>query len=222
MRFRLISLAVLALALLPPVARGNATGGTAPEPSAFPTPPATTGGSAYGVPVPPASKPKPKAKPKRRTVRRKPKPKPKPRRTVVERPRFPVVGFHSFTDGFGVPRSGGRKHTGQDVAAPEGTPLLAVWKGRVIEAGYGTGAGYYVVIHGTGTNRDYVYYHLRKDSTRVRTGQSVRTGQRIGDVGNTGNSFGAHLHFEIWEGPWFAGGHAIDPLPDLLRWDAYS
>jgi murein DD-endopeptidase MepM/ murein hydrolase activator NlpD len=78
------------------------------------------------------------------------------------------------------------------------------------------------VIDGAGTNRDYVFYHLREGSVRVRRGQSVRTGQRIGDVGNTGNSFGAHLHFEIWEGPWFAGGRAIDPLPSLRRWDAYS
>jgi murein DD-endopeptidase MepM/ murein hydrolase activator NlpD len=53
----------------------------------------------------------------------------------------------------------------------------------------------------------------------VSEGQSVAAGQRVASVGTTGHSTGPHLHFEEWIGPWYAGGHAIDPLPDLRSWD---
>ena len=53
----------------------------------------------------------------------------------------------------------------------------------------------------------------------MREGDRVATGQRLADVGSTGSSSGPHLHFEIWSGAWYGGGHAIDPLPDLKRWD---
>jgi murein DD-endopeptidase MepM/ murein hydrolase activator NlpD len=54
----------------------------------------------------------------------------------------------------------------------------------------------------------------------VRIGQTVRTGQRLGDVGSTGDASGPHLHFEVWQGPWQAGGRAADPLPYLKSWRA--
>ena len=50
----------------------------------------------------------------------------------------------------------------------------------------------------------------------------VRGGQRIGAVGTTGDSTGPHLHFELWIGRWFDGGHAVDPLPTLRSWDGLS
>ena len=85
------------------------------------------------------------------------------------------------------------------------------------------GAGHYVVLDGADEERDYVFMHLRSGSTRVREGQAVRTGERIGDVGNTGRSFGAHLHFEVWSGGgWFSGGRAVDPLPLLKAWQAFT
>jgi murein DD-endopeptidase MepM/ murein hydrolase activator NlpD len=141
--------------------------------------------------------------------------------------RFPVVGPHSFggeLSRFGSDRDGGkRKHQGQDVSAAEGTPLVAARGGVVRFTGNQPGgAGVYVVIHGAGESRDYVYMHLVEGSLLVKNGQSVRTGQLIGKVGNTGSSSGAHLHFEIWQGVWQGGGAPIDPLPYLQRWDAWS
>lgn len=139
--------------------------------------------------------------------------------------RFPLPGNFPYGDPgsrFGAPR-GTHSHQGQDIAAPEGTPLLAPRGGRVKVIAYqASGAGHYVVIKGAGEKRDYVFMHLQDGSIRVRQGQFVRTGERIASVGNTGRSFGAHLHFEIWQGAWWGGGKPIDPYPHLRRWQSWS
>jgi len=71
------------------------------------------------------------------------------------------------------------------------------------------------VIDGANTGVDYVYMHLRRPPL-VRTGDRVFTGQKIGEVGETGRATGCHLHFEMWTAPgWYAGGRAFDPLPSL-------
>jgi hypothetical protein len=142
---------------------------------------------------------------------------------TVHEARFPIAGGHSFgdaSDRYGAPRAGHR-HGGQDILAREGTPLVAVRGGTIISTGYGGAAGYYIALHGHG--RDYFYAHLRPGSTLVHDGQSVRTGQLLGQVGHTGDATGPHLHFEMWVGGWWSGsGRTIDPLPSLLRWDAWS
>jgi peptidase M23-like protein len=146
------------------------------------------------------------------------------RSLTVHDARFPIAGPHSYgdaSDRYGAPRSG-HTHAGQDVLADEGTPLVAVRGGTIVSTGSGGAAGDYVTLHGNGTGRDYFYAHLRPGTTLVSEGQHVYTGQMIGQVGHTGDAVGSHLHFEIWEGAWWAGGHTIDPLPDLLRWDAWS
>jgi murein DD-endopeptidase MepM/ murein hydrolase activator NlpD len=134
---------------------------------------------------------------------------------------FPVAGAFSWGgEGarFGAPREGHR-HQGQDLAAAEGTPVVAP-RGGVVEAVQyqASGAGHYVVVDGDSEDYDYVFMHLRAGSIPVVAGQRVRTGQLIGEVGNTGASSGPHLHFEIWVGGWFAGGEPIDPLPLLESW----
>ena len=139
--------------------------------------------------------------------------------------RFPLKGNFVYGDPgsrFGAPRSG-HSHQGQDIGAPEGIQVRAARGGVVRTSAYqAAGAGNYVVIDAAGQNRDYVYMHMQTGSVRVQEGQRVRTGQWIGSVGNTGASFGAHLHFEIWKGPWYAGGDPIDPFPSLRRWDRWS
>jgi murein DD-endopeptidase MepM/ murein hydrolase activator NlpD len=143
------------------------------------------------------------------------------RRLTFGHHRFPLAGPFSWggADGrFGAPRRGHR-HQGQDLAAAEGTKIVAPAGGLVEAVRYqAAGAGHYVVLDGAGEDRDYVFMHMRTGSIVVREGQRVRTGQLLGEVGNTGRSFGAHLHFEVWVGGWYAGGHPIDPLPLLRRW----
>jgi murein DD-endopeptidase MepM/ murein hydrolase activator NlpD len=139
--------------------------------------------------------------------------------------RFPLKGSFTYgggDSGFGAPRSG-HTHQGQDIPAPEGTQVRAARGGVVTTVAYqASGAGNYIVIDGAGEKHDYVYMHLQTGSNRVQQGDRVKTGEWIANVGNTGASFGAHLHFEIWQGPWFAGGEPIDPLPFLRSWDRWS
>jgi murein DD-endopeptidase MepM/ murein hydrolase activator NlpD len=78
--------------------------------------------------------------------------------------------------------------------------------------------GNYVLIHGRGEHRSYFYAHLRRPSPAGR-GERVRTGGRIGSVGETGNAItvGCHLHFEV-----HVHGRPVDPEPSLRRWDRFS
>ncbi|MEU1003998.1 M23 family metallopeptidase [Streptomyces tibetensis] len=107
------------------------------------------------------------------------------------------------------------KHSGQDFAVPSGTQVVAAHGGTVVKAG-GNGAGdgpaygnAIVIKHGNGTYSQYA--HLSK--VEVRVGQIVKTGQEIARSGNTGNSSGPHLHFEIRTTPNY--GSAVDPVKFL-------
>ncbi|CAL9305883.1 M23 family metallopeptidase [Streptomyces rochei] len=107
------------------------------------------------------------------------------------------------------------KHSGQDFAVPIGTNVVAAHGGTVVKAG-GNGAGdgpaygnAIVIKHGNGTYSQYA--HLSK--INVKIGQIVKTGQSIAKSGNTGNSSGPHLHFEIRTTPNY--GSAVDPVSFL-------
>jgi murein DD-endopeptidase MepM/ murein hydrolase activator NlpD len=137
--------------------------------------------------------------------------------------RFPVAGDHSYGDRFGVPRSGGRTHEGQDVVADCGTPLAAARGGRVQARGYSASLyGFWVLMDGRKTRRDYFYSHLQA-ATPLADGERVRTGERIGSVGKTGNARGefCQLHFELWPRG-YRRGAPKDPLGALRRWDRFS
>ncbi|HLL34826.1 M23 family metallopeptidase [Streptomyces sp.] len=106
-------------------------------------------------------------------------------------------------------------HSGQDFAVPSGTKVVAAHGGTVVKAG-GNGAGdgpaygnAIVIKHGNGQYSQYA--HLSK--INVKVGQIVATGQKIALSGNTGNSSGPHLHFEIRTTPNY--GTAIDPVAFL-------
>jgi murein DD-endopeptidase MepM/ murein hydrolase activator NlpD len=142
--------------------------------------------------------------------------------TPVVSGAFPVQGAWSWggeDSRFGSGR-GDHVHQGQDISAAEGTPLVSPVAGTVFFRDYQAGgAGYYLVIRGE-DGRDYVFMHLLKDSQLVAKGDVVARGQQIAQVGNTGRSTGAHLHFEIWPDGWYssAASKPIDPRPDLEAW----
>lgn len=113
---------------------------------------------------------------------------------------------YSLTAHFGA--GGGlwsRDHTGQDFAAPHGTPVVAVGAGIVKSADYAGAYGNRIIIeHADGT--ETWYCHL--SSYDVSVGEEVEVSETIGRVGSTGNSTGPHLHFEVRPD----GGDAIDPM----------
>lgn len=131
---------------------------------------------------------------------------------------MPISGPFTYGDGFGIDRPG-HVHQGIDLLAPKGTPILAPRGGTVTKVAYQAGgAGYHVVLSGSGEVYDYVFMHMIKGSVLVTTGQIVKMGQQIGNLGSTGASSGPHLHFEIWNGVWAAGGKPVDPQPFLNKW----
>jgi murein DD-endopeptidase MepM/ murein hydrolase activator NlpD len=134
---------------------------------------------------------------------------------------FPIRGKHDLGQSAANNFGGGRGHQGQDMFATCGTPLVAVRAGRVQFAAAQSRAGNYVVLQ-SADGQSYAYMHMR-DAALVNKGDVVYAGQRVGFVGQTGQATGCHLHFELWTAPgWYTGGHAVDPLPELTRWNAFD
>jgi len=134
---------------------------------------------------------------------------------------FPVRGPVTYGSPFGEDR-GSYGHQGQDMAAADGTPVVAPYAGTVVAAAYqAAGAGEYVVIDAV-NGRSYVFAHCQKDSVPVRPGARVAAGDLLCRVGSTGRSTGPHLHIEEWLGGWRrdAGSRPIDPMPQLRAWSA--
>ena len=115
---------------------------------------------------------------------------------------LPLKDPFRFTSGFGM--RWGRLHAGTDFAAPHGTSIYSTADGVVTFAGWQSGYGRLVKIqHEFGIETRYA--HLSK--IRVKQGQRVSRGQRIGDMGNTGRSTGTHLHYEVR-----VGGDPVNPM----------
>ena len=125
---------------------------------------------------------------------------------------FPIIGSAITTSEFGWrlhPVLGNwLMHAGKDLAAPEGTPVVAALSGTVTSSGLAGGYGIAVELEHSNPRRRTLYGHLSE--IYVKGGQRVRQGDVIGRVGSTGLSTGPHLHFELRK-PESDGWVAIDP-----------
>jgi len=118
------------------------------------------------------------------------------------------VSSYTLTASFG--QAGDRwaaDHTGQDFAAPTGTPVKAVHSGTITQAGWAGSYGYRIVLT-LDDGTELWFCHL---SSMVKTSGKVNTGDVIGRVGATGNVTGPHLHLEVRPD----AGDPIDPMPWL-------
>ena len=141
---------------------------------------------------------------------------------------FPLVGPARYTDDFGAPR-GDRRHQGNDLMAERWTPVVAVEPGRAERPRWGS-SDCMLILHGR-SGTDYWYLHLNDQPRRaggqggcrpgvsyapgLENGETVRAGELVGFVGNSGNAAGVetHLHFELRPD----GGRAVSPYSWLRR-----
>ena len=146
----------------------------------------------------------------------------------------------SYTDDWGAAREQG-KHEGTDIFAPEGTPIHSITAGTVerargsTETGWNPLGGYTVMVEaaydaGSIERGDLLYYAHMKSQSGLRPGASVEAGEKIGEVGSTGQGpegtrgrFEPHLHLGLYKGGWSgddrpaAPSGAMNPY-SLLRW----
>ncbi|MEA4934823.1 MAG: peptidoglycan DD-metalloendopeptidase family protein [Lawsonibacter sp.] len=121
---------------------------------------------------------------------------------------WPLTNYNTISSLFGNrihPITGkANHHTGIDIPAPKGTPILAAKSGVVVTSAYHGSYGNYVVVsHSDGTST--LYGHMSRRN--VSEGQTVKQGAVLGYVGTTGSSTGNHLHFEIR-----VNGARVDPV----------
>ncbi len=121
---------------------------------------------------------------------------------------MPVKSAFRFTSGFGYRRdpkgAGTRMHNGTDFAASTGTPIYSTADGVVTYAGWNSGYGRHVKVqHEFGIETSYSHM----SNIRVKVGQRVSRGDRIGDMGSSGRSTGTHLHYEVR-----IGGKPVNPM----------
>ena len=131
-------------------------------------------------------------------------------KTVLLGGRFvscPVSPPYSFTDTYGFPRSGGRRHKGVDIMNPWGNKVHAVVDGVVSRQTTNALGGISLYLQGD-NNTEYYYAHLSRYASR--TGQRVKAGELIAYNGDTGNAqyTAPHVHFEV-----HPGGTVINPYP---------
>ena len=195
--------------------------------------------------MPTTTTPKPKAKPKPKPqvkkqppLKKKTKPHKKkaPKKPAIGQPLtgtpplegqyvFPVAGQTDWGDSYGGLRSDvpGNWHHGDDLFAPLGTPVVAVADGTIFAVGWNRVGGWrlWLVDH---FGNDFYYAHLSGYTTLARNNRSVRRGDVIGFVGNTGDAFTTepHLHFEVHPTGLLYLGYdgAVDPTTYLRSWSS--
>lgn len=137
---------------------------------------------------------------------------------------IPVVGVQAkdLTDTFSDARSGGRVHDAIDIMAAGGTPVVAAANGKIVKFHDSERGG--ITIYQLSPDEKTVYYyaHLQKRADNLHEGDTVKPGDLIGYVGDTGNS-GAnnfHLHFAIWtitDPKRYFDGANVNPYPLLKQ-----
>lgn len=118
----------------------------------------------------------------------------------------PVKDFY-YGDGLGAARPGGRTHAGLDLMGNRGEPIYAIDSGTVTRSGYQSNGA--MILDITGPRGMYFYGHF--DKILVGYGDSVKAGQLIGYMGDTGSPGAVHLHLEVRPNGW-SGGYD-DPVP---------
>jgi len=222
MRPSLVLLAVFGLSLSACVTTGagggpNGWGGGTVEEEA-PTVAVRTRPTPRRAPQPAArdTRPERASRPERAT------PAPAPARPEVARGPagslvIPVAGVvgSDLRDSFTAGRSGGRTHNAIDIGAPMGTPVVATTDGTVSRMSWNALGGRTLYLTSADGRHDYYYAHLDSYAEGMEVGQTVRRGDVLGAVGQTGNARSPHLHFQVLDRS--GGGRTpVNPF-DLLR-----
>jgi murein DD-endopeptidase MepM/ murein hydrolase activator NlpD len=130
---------------------------------------------------------------------------------------FPVTRNYTYSDDFGAPRHQG-SHQGIDIMAPQGTLIVAPVGGTITRLSrVETGLGGKWIWQRDGRGNEYYYAHLHTIARGLKAGSTVRAGQVIATVGETGDARGTtpHLHMEILP----KGGAAVNFYSDLIAVD---
>lgn len=131
---------------------------------------------------------------------------------------IPVVGVEpgDLRDSFHAPRSGGRTHNSIDIAAPTGTPLVAISDGTITRKHWNSLGGRTLYLTSADGRYDFYYAHLDAYEDGIEIGSVVRRGDVLGTVGSTGNAQGPHLHLQVLDNRGAGRGTPVNPY-DLLR-----
>ncbi len=180
----------------------------APPTTTTPSTTTTTSGTGSTTTTDPAASTTTTAAPSTTTTSTLPPPPPPPAGTMV----CPVDGAVTFRDSWGEPRPGGRTHTGTDMMAATGTPLVAIESGYIWYMSWHYAGGNGLYIQGDSGDRWY-YAHLSAYASGIRTGVRVSAGQVVGYVGSTGNASVPHLHIGYLPG----GAYYSNPYPIMAE-----
>ena len=125
---------------------------------------------------------------------------------------------------FTARRSGGRTHRAIDIMAPRGTPVLAVSDGEIVRVGSNRLGGKTLTLRAADGSHDFYYAHLHSYSGLAVVGTTVRQGDVLGTVGNTGNARRTppHLHFQALRRNGTRRGRPVNPYTLFQRSDLYG
>ena len=144
----------------------------------------------------------------------------------ADRLLVPVEGITpgDLDDTFTARRSGGRTHRAIDIMADRGTPVLAISDGEIVRIHTNRLGGKVLYLRSHGGDYDFYYAHLDAYAPGLEVGQTVRQGDVLGTVGNTGNARTTppHLHFQVLRRSGRGRGTPVNPFRLFQRSDLYG